>query len=155
MKNQSLLTLTSGVATVALALLFLSPQVQAQSKEELQSQVTQLQGQLSRAKAEIARLQADAKRAREMPVRLSKRKALTGSGEVLKIENISTRTMPLKVTLMNPTFGRTNVFDLVLDAAQVSASAKEIGHLQGWAAAPGDIVLVESMGYDPIGKRFE
>ena len=81
-KYQNLLTLTSGVGTVGSALLFLSPQVQAQSKEASQSQMDRsIAGpSFSRAKAEIARLQADAKRAREdLPVCLSNRKALTGS----------------------------------------------------------------------------
>jgi hypothetical protein len=126
----------------------------AQSKEDSQNEITLLRAQLSSARAEIAKLLPYAKRVREMPVKLSARKALMGSGLVLQVKSFSLTALPAKVTLISPTFGKTNTFDLVIDAAQVTPTTKEIGHAEGWAGAPGDWIIVESQGYDPVKEHF-
>ena len=155
MKNRITL-LVFGTAFAVLAITCLTPKSRADSKtDSLEAQVAQLQIALQQADLKIAKLSADAKRGREMPVLLGRRKALTGSGFVFQIENVSLKTLPVKVTLINPTFGKTNVFDLVLDGAKITPFAKEIGHLQGWTVAPGDLIHVEAQGYDGISKRID
>jgi hypothetical protein len=126
----------------------------AQAKSDPDAKIAELEEKLKQAKAIIERLASDARRARELPINVTQRKAITGSGQVVHIESISSKTLPVKVTLINPTFGKTNVFDLTIDPARITPSTKEIGHLEGWAGAPGDLIMLESQGFDPIRKRL-
>ena len=110
--------------------------------------------EIARLQSEVAQLTADAKRARQLPVRVIQRKALTGPGQVLHLENLSPNTIPLKVTLISPTFGKTNTFELVVDGAEITPRVKEIGHKQGWAGTQGDLIEIQSAGFEPILKHF-
>jgi septal ring factor EnvC (AmiA/AmiB activator) len=125
----------------------------AKANEELkktQEELAATKEQLSKAKDEILVLAPDAKRARQMPVLVGRRTANLGSGYVLQIRNTSGKQFPVKVTLSNPTFGKTKEYDLVIEPGMV----KEIGHLEGWKGAEGDQIKLESQGYDPIEKKF-
>jgi hypothetical protein len=76
------------------------------------------------------------------PFRVSYRKALTGSGYVAQIRNISRGSQSVKVTLENPTLNRARVYSLVVDARDF----REIGYLQGWTLASGDKITLECNG---------
>lgn len=142
MKGNTMKTLTV-ITILALGL----SAVQAQTKEQMQAEIVRLRADLTAARVEIARF-------KQMPIEVEQRKALTGAGQVLHLQNLSTKTLPVKVTLISPTFGKTNTFDIVLNPARVTPTSKEIGHAEGWAAAPGDLVQIESAGYIPIRKHF-
>lgn len=157
---------TKVIVTALAALLALD--ALAQTKDELKQRVDQLELELQNTKVKLVKAEEElkkckeavntavpyVKRARELPVNLGRRKALTGSGFVLELQNASTKTLPVKVTLISPTFSKTNTFDLVLDGAKLTGPLKEIGHKEGWPGSPGDLVEIESEGYDPIRKHF-
>ena len=79
----------------------------------------------------------------DLPVAGSLRKSLLGKGLVVQLKNESIKTLPLKITLMNPTFGKTNTFERTL----LPSKLIEIGHAEGWTGASGDLVKIESSGY--------
>jgi hypothetical protein len=116
--------------------------------------LTKAQQEIARLKEELAKAEPSVKKARELPLNVGRRKAVTGNGYVLEIRNASTKILPVKVTLISPTFSKTNTFDLVLDPAKITGPVKEIGHLEGWSGAPGDLVEIASDGFDPIRRHF-
>jgi|ERR1017187_10139636 hypothetical protein len=153
MKKQGII-LIAGTVLAVLTITCFTPKSHADT-ESPAVQIARLQGEIQKLKVEIAILKPYARRGAGLPLKLEHRKALTSSGLVLEIENYSSETLPVKVTMINPTFGKTNVFDLVLDGAQIHPFVKEIGRLQGWTAAPGDIVQVRCKGYEPYTARIE
>ncbi len=82
-----------------------------------------------------------------LPVAVTYRKAMMGAGYVLQIRNSSGKSLPLKITLTNPTFNKTKTFDVVADA---SPKPFEIGHLEGWTLTSGDVIQVSSEGFEPM-----
>ncbi|HEX3856787.1 MAG TPA: hypothetical protein VHY30_05770 [Verrucomicrobiae bacterium] len=78
-----------------------------------------------------------------LPIKVTFRKAVLGSGYVLTITSKADDTLSLKVTLTNPTFAKQKIYDLHID----SKTVKEIGHLQGWSFASGDTAEFYSIGY--------
>jgi hypothetical protein len=150
------------VAAAAASVLFFSEKKAAtQRAQSLEDEITKhkidhvaLQKELENARTEIARLSPEAKRGRELPIKIGQRSAVLGSGNVLQIQNLSTRPLPVKVKFTSPTFNKTRAFDLVLDPASVISSPKEIGHAEGWAVAPGDEVEIFSEGFDPKKQKF-
>ena len=119
---------------------------------ELQTQLNQAQAQLEQAKTVITQLQPLAQKALQLPINLTVRKAMMGAGFVLQIHNQSGKSLPLKITLTNPTFNKTKTFDMVADAAPVP---REIGHLEGWTLAPGDIIRVTSEGFESLETKVQ
>src|SRR6266853_5032292 len=74
-------------------------------QEELkkaQEELANSKDQLSKAKEEIAALEPYAKKARQMPVSLGRRKATLGTGYVLEIRNTSRKPLSVKLSLSNP-----------------------------------------------------
>jgi len=78
-----------------------------------------------------------------VPVELTFRKALIGSGAVAQFKNNSGKLLSVEVKFSNPTFHTSKVFDFVLDPGK----PLEIGHLEGWTMASGDTVEVSSSGF--------
>ena len=103
---------------------------------------------LAASRAEVSRLLPLAAQARQMPVAVAKRKAMTGPGEVVVLENISHAPLRVSVTLAGG--GQRKTFPLVLDPGRPA----QIGHAEGWPVAVGDKVEVVSEGYDPIRKNI-
>jgi septal ring factor EnvC (AmiA/AmiB activator) len=125
----------------------------SKANEELkktQEELASTKDQLSKAKEEIAALEPYAKKARQMPVSIGRRTASLGTGYVLQIRNTSGKPLSVKLSLSNPTFGKSKEYDLTIDPGMV----KEIGHLEGWKGAEGDQIKLESAGYDSIAKNF-
>jgi len=85
-----------------------------------------------------------------LPVTVKERPALVGSTLVAEFFNNSDRALPVKITFHSPTFGRTRIYDVILEPGRV----KQIGHTDGWAGAKGDSIKVESAGYIPLEVRF-
>jgi hypothetical protein len=81
------------------------------------------------------------------PFKVDYRKALTGSSYVAQIVNTSDKVQSVKATFHNPTFNRTKVYTLIVNAHQL----REIGYLEGWAASSGDTVTLECKG---VSKKF-
>jgi len=74
-----------------------------------------------------------------------------GAGYVLQIHNKSDKRLPLKITVTNPTFNKTKTFDAVANANRVPL---EIGHLEGWTFASGDVIEVICVGYDTLNVKI-
>jgi hypothetical protein len=85
-----------------------------------------------------------------MPVEVQERKAIIGDTYVVRIRNDSGKTLPVKVTLTSPTFNVTKSYTAVI----APNSYKEVGHTEGWAGAPGDKVVVESDGFEPMNATL-
>ena len=118
---------------------------------QLQSQLEQAKSELEQAKTEIAQLQPLANKALQMPVSITFRQALAGAGYVLQIHNKSDKSLPLKITVTNPTFNKTKTFNAVANANRVPL---EIGHLEGWTFSSGDLIEVICVGYDSINTKI-
>ena len=81
------------------------------------------------------------------PFKMDSRKALTNGSYVAQIVNTSDKVQSVKATFHSPTFNRTKVWTLIVNAHQI----KEIGYLEGWAASSGDTVTLECKG---VSKKF-
>jgi hypothetical protein len=103
-----------------------------------------LQNQLERAQSQIAQLTPLATRAVTIPISVSTRKALAGSGLVLVFKNNGGKLLTLNIRCTNPAFNTSKVFRLDVNPGMAS----ELGHLQGWAAASGDEVEIACEGYE-------
>jgi hypothetical protein len=113
---------------------------------ELKPKYFELQSKLTETQTRLTNLLKFA----HVPVEVKKRNAaIRNSGFVIQVENLIAKKLPVKVTVQSPTFGTTKDYDLVLDPARIEEPPGEIGWLQGWKAAPGDIVTVSSEGYEP------
>ncbi len=142
-----------GLALAVIAAVFFGVRMNALSDKntQLQSQLDQTKSELEQAKAEIAQLQPLATKALQMPVSITFRQALAGAGYVLQIHNKSGKNLPLKITVTNPTFNKTKTFNAVANAGP---KPLEIGHLEGWTFASGDVIEVVSEGFDPIEAKI-
>ena len=78
-----------------------------------------------------------------LPVEVGYRPALLGDGYVLHLHSTSGKSLPLNVTVTNPTFKKTRTYQIVLDGG----AHKEIGHFEGWTLASGDGIQVAHDGY--------
>lgn len=73
-----------------------------------------------------------------LPVTVETRNALMGPGRVVRISNNSSAMLPLTVEFMR---GASHVrTEIVVNPGTV----KEIGHMEGWAVAPGDTLKLAS-----------
>lgn len=72
----------------------------------------------------------------EMPVELSYRSALMGPGLVITLKNISSRHLSVVATFLNPTLIKEENYRIDI----APSSVKEIGHVEGWAFASGDVI---------------
>ncbi len=154
-KQGNTITIILGVclAAVVIAAVFFAFRASALQNKvtEQQTQLNQAQAQLEQAKAEIAQLQPLATKALQMPIFITFRQALAGAGYVLQIHNKSGKKLPLKITVTNPTFNKTKTFNAVANAGP---KPLEIGHLEGWTFASGDVIEVVSEGFDPIEAKI-
>jgi len=81
-----------------------------------------------------------------LQVEVGYRPALTGDGYVLHLHSTSSKSLSLNVKLTNPTFKKSQTYQIVLDAG----AHKEIGHLEGWTLASGDEIEVSHAGYQAL-----
>ncbi len=141
----------AGLAVAVIAALFFGFHSSAlQDKNtQLQSRLDQTQWELARAKAKIAQLQPLATKARELPVSVTFRRAVVGAGYVIQIHNKSGKSLPLKITATNLTFNKTTTFDKVAGPVPL-----EIGHMEGWTFASGDLIEIASDGFDPLKTKI-
>ena len=85
-----------------------------------------------------------------IPVAVSFRKALMGSGDVAVIKNNSGQTMAVRVTIT-----RTGVTPWDKSIVIDSGKGAEVGSMQGWVVAPGDVVEVSANGFQPSKTRLQ
>lgn len=85
----------------------------------------------------------------EVPVAVSFRKAMLGSGSVAVIKNTSAQPVAVTITTARPNDNQQRRFRLVIDGQQF----KEIGHAEGWAFVRGDVLQVSLANHKP--KQFE
>jgi hypothetical protein len=78
-----------------------------------------------------------------MPVTVGFRNALLGPGMVLQIKNTSDRSIPVRVTVVNPSIKVGKTFRLDISARNTG----EIGHLEGWALSHGDTLSIYNDGF--------
>lgn len=90
-------------------------------------------------------------RANQVPVSTTFRRAIIGPGYVLQFHNKSRRTLPLKITVTSPTFNKTKTFDAVADPGP---EPLEIGHMEGWTFASGDLIEIRSEGFTPVNVKI-
>lgn len=110
-------------------------------KLDLEAQVKEsqdLRAKLNEANAALAKKPV-------MPIRAAVRRAVLGDGLVLSIHNQSNRNLAFLVSCTNPTLKATKNFRMDIAAGM----AKELGHLEGWRFASGDIVVVSHNDYEP------
>lgn len=74
----------------------------------------------------------------EIPVRVSFRKALLGSGNVAAFQNSASETVAVTANIERPSTGQSRIFNLTIDPHLT----KEIGELEGWAFISGDTVTL-------------
>jgi len=124
--------------------LLATSQKQAHDLTAIQAQAALLQSQLDHAQSQIAQLTPLATKAVTIPVSVSIRKALAGSGLVLVFKNNGGQLLTLNIRCTNPAFNTSKVFRMDVNPGMAS----ELGHLQGWAAASGDEVEIACEGYE-------
>jgi hypothetical protein len=134
------------IAAVAAVFLYSRTNDLQAKVEQLQSQSSQLQSQLNDANSQITQLQPLAAQARKLPVTARFRKAVTGAGFVLLLQNTSRKPLALSVTLSNPTFNKSKTYRVDIDGGLM----KEIGYLEGWAFTSGDQIQIQNAEYDPL-----
>ena len=78
-----------------------------------------------------------------MPVALTYRKAVVGPGLVVGLKNNSERHLAVVLTVANPTTKQEKSFRVDVSPKQTT----EIGHLEGWTFASGDMVKVVHSDY--------
>jgi hypothetical protein len=81
----------------------------------------------------------------EMPLQLTYRKAVIGPGLVVGLNNLSERHLAVVLTVTNPTTKQERSFRVDMSPKHTT----EIGHLEGWAFASGDLVKVVHSDYRP------
>ena len=90
-----------------------------------------------------------------VPVSVQQRQAMTGDGLVFVFQNQTAKLLPVHAELQSTALGKTNVIDLVFPPAEIKGGVKEIGHLEGWTAVPGDKVILTSQGYIPSSSILQ
>ena len=118
------------------------------------SKTDALQEQIKKLNLENADLERRLLEASTPPIEVGRRKALLGDGYVIQVSNQTTKMLPVKVHLENPTFGKQADFDLILPAAKLVTGIKEIGSVQGWTAVTGDIITITGQGFTTIKKQL-
>ncbi len=100
------------------------------------TQNIKMAGELERAQMKQAQKPA-------MPITVSMREAMLGSGLVAQLSNHSDRFIGLLITLTNPTTTHTKTIRLDIDAYGM----RELGHLEGWIFVSGDQILIQHNDY--------
>lgn len=95
--------------------------------------------QKSRIEAENTRIQ----NLPAMPIEVTYRKALLGSGLVASLKNTSNRFLSVRAALTNPSLHQSMSYRVDLSPGKV----KEIGHMEGWAFSSGDTIFVSHDEY--------
>jgi len=79
----------------------------------------------------------------QLPIEVEFRGALLGNGLVLRVKNTSNEIITTLVSLKNPTMQQESSYRLDIPAHGFS----EIGHLEGWVLAHGDIIKIYNEAY--------
>lgn len=106
--------------------------------------IADLESELASTSAKVGELVPLAKKARTLPVKITRRKAALGAGTVYQFHNTSGHALPVSISFSNPSFKSTKTIDVTLDPVL----QKEVGHLEGWSGSPGDVIEITSDGYD-------
>lgn len=91
-----------------------------------------------------AKLQQASKR--DLPISVSFRQALLGSGLVATFKNNSSQTLEVAAVFSSPSTGQQKQTNLVIP----SNGVQEIGHAEGWAFAAGNHVTLTNNEFRPI-----
>lgn len=78
-----------------------------------------------------------------LPVDVSVRDAIIGSGKVVQVKNNASGTLMVVLLLNNPTTKQEKSFRLDIP----SGGIREIGHLEGWVVASGDDIEIRNDAY--------
>jgi hypothetical protein len=136
----------------------LSEQVRVATAERdlARGELQQTKSELEQARNQILRMTPLTIKAREMAIAAGFRKAWTGSGLVLTLQNKTTKPLALNVTATDSTKQKKRAFRVVVNggtsqgASFQAAPPKEIGHREGWAFVSGDSVEIECSEYDSM-----
>lgn len=79
----------------------------------------------------------------ELPIEVGYREALLGSGLVGEFKNTSNKHLSVRVTMENPTMNSKKTVRLDIAPNEL----REIGHMEGWAFASGDVITISHDGY--------
>lgn len=82
----------------------------------------------------------------EMPLELTYREAMMGPGLVISLKNRSSRNLSVIATFTNPTLNQEKNFRIDFSAKGVT----EFGHIEGWAFASGDKIIIAHIDYKPL-----
>jgi len=114
-------------------------------------ELSRVQAAYRSAESQRQLLKQPAEKKPPMPIKLTVRRAVLGDGLVTLFHNESQRNLSIVVTCTNPTLKQTENFRL--DVAP--GFAKELGHMQGWKFASGDVVRVTHNDYEPMEKTMK
>lgn len=85
----------------------------------------------------------------EIPVRMTFRKALMGSGNVAGFGNMSGQTIAITANVERRSSGQNRSFYLTID----SGKTKEVGEREGWAFIAGDTITVSQPEHKSLSFR--
>jgi hypothetical protein len=111
---------------------------------DLEAKLTQAQASLNATQKQIKTPAPEAAKTRAIPIEISTRKAVTGSGLVLVFKDNIEQPLTLNISCKNLALGNSKTFRIEVQPK----TNGEIGSMQGWAAASGDIVEMACDGYD-------
>jgi len=112
--------------------------------QQLASRVASLEGALQSARDAIQEASK-----RDLPVTVTFRRALLGTGLVATFRNISSNDLEIAVLFTSPETGLEKRANLVISANGV----QEIGSLEGWAFAVGHVIELTSSKYRPMQHK--
>jgi hypothetical protein len=121
----------------------------AAERNEAKRIATQANTQLD-ALAKEANAKIQAASLPEVPVAVSFRKAMLGSGSVAAIKNTSAQPVAVTITTARPSDNQQRRFQMVIDGQQF----KEIGHAEGWSFVRGDVLQVSLANHKPKQVDF-
>lgn len=107
-----------------------------------------LQGAFDTANARLIEVNAALQEAskRDLPISVSFRPALLGSGLVATFKNNSSRTLEVAAVFSSSSTGQQRQTNLVIP----SLGVQEIGHVEGWSFAAGHHVTLTNNEFRPI-----
>lgn len=85
-----------------------------------------------------------------VPIQLSLRSPLLSAGDSVQMHNLMLYPLRVQASLYDPQFGRSEKYEFVISAN----GWHELGWLNGWQVAHGDILTIAAFGYRPSRWQF-
>ncbi len=113
---------------------------------QLQARAAQLQDQLMQRNTQLSQANTELARKPSMPVRISFRRAVMGSGNVVVLNTLIKADFPALVIFKSKSLGTTKTFQVNLH----QNAPTELGHMEGATIYPGDEITVENQQFEAV-----